>query len=302
MLMTELDSSKYTRLIEEQIAQDRQISDWQMDLSRLVRRGEIYKQLGSNLPLNEIKAIVREYEKSLGIGKLVEGLVTKEFVISPRVAALAVELRSKLSEFGFLDCLVLQGSAVNGGGVIRTVTSGKDSHDLDWGIIFNGEEGPSDDNLKKMVTKANRLIPRLAKKYDLGADFRSCRGEKSVNPLEGCYMPRLKDLEHAKYMWRHFNGGSANIKDLILYFQPSFPQISNVENRRLLLEALSSFSGDNQFFTRIIDKFLKGWSDFHIIKDKHLEAVGPNPKKLYLKENTVENRGFVMQGICVQKR
>lgn len=294
--MTELGCPEYTRLIEEKISHNKHISDWQKDLSRLVRRNEIYQQLGTGLPLDEIKAVVREHEKGLGISELVDGLVVSEFVISPKVAALAEELRDKLSGFDkFLDCVVLQGSAVNGGGVIRDITSGADSHDLDWGIIYKGDHEPSDDELKKLVIRANRVIPSLAKKHGLGSDFRSCRGEKSVNPLEGCYMPKIKDLEHAKYMWKHFNGGSASIKDLILYFQPSFPPSSNIENRKLLLEALSSFSGDTPFFNNIIDRFLNDWSKFHIIKDKHLESVGTGPKRLNLKKGVVENSGIVMR-------
>lgn len=293
--MTELNSSEYTRLIDEKMSQDPQISAWQNDLLRLIRRDEIHKQLGSGLSLDEIKLVVREHEKKLGISELVDGLVAQEFVVSPKVTALAKDLRDKLSEFEFLDCVVLQGSAVNGGGVIRDVTSGTDSHDLDWGIIYKGD-GPNDDELKKLMTRANRVIPNLAKKHGLGSDFRSCHGEKAVNPGEGCYMPKIKDLEHAKFMWKHFNGGSANMKDLMLYFQPSFPLTSNIENRKLLLEALSSFSGDTPFFNRVIDKFIKDWAEFHIIKDKHLgDSVTNPPRGTDLKKSVVEKSGFAMR-------
>lgn len=294
--MTELDASEYTRLIGEKISQDRQILDWQTDLTRLVRRDGIYKQLGTGLPLDEIKAVVREHEKSLGISELVDGLVATEFVISPKVAALAGELRDKLSEFEYVDCVVLQGSAVNGGGVIRNITAGADSHDLDWGIIYKGDSGPSDDELRKLMTRANRVIPSLAKKHGLGSDFRSCRGEKAVNPGEECYMPKIKDLEHAKYMWKHFHGGSASMKDMILYFQPSFPAISNIENRKLLLKALSSLSEDTPFFNRVIDKFINGWTEFHAIKDKHLgDSVTNPPMGTDLKNRVVKKSGSAMR-------
>ena len=295
MIDTVTNSSEFRHVVHEQTSLDSRITNWQADLSRLIRRSKIYQQLGSNLPLDEIKAVVREHERDLGVDRLIDNLVTSEFVVSPKVVALTEELHDKLKGFEFVECIVLHGSAVNGGGVIRNVMSGADSHDLDWGIIYKGEHGPSDDELKKLMTKANRVIPRLAKKYGLAPDFRSCHGEKAVNPAEGCYMPKIKDLEHAKYMWRHFNGGSANVKDLMMYFQPSFPPNSNIENRKLLLEALSLFSEDTLFFNRVIERFLNDWSGFHIIKDKHLEGADTDSRLSALKNKVVKDSGFVMR-------
>jgi hypothetical protein len=294
--MNESNFFEYTQLIEEKKSQNPQISAWQNDLLRLIRRNDIHRQLDSGLPLNEIRTVVREHEKKLGISELVDGLVTQEFVVSPKVAALAEDLADKLSEFKFLDCVVLQGSAVNGGGAIRNAISGVDSHDLDWGIIYEGNQGPSDYEIKKLMIKANRVIPSLAKKHGLGSDFRSCRGEKAVNPGEGVYMPKIIDLEHAKYMWKHFIGGSATIKNLILYFQPSFPKVSNTENRKLLLEALSTFSEDTSLFNKVIDKFINGWDDYHIIKEKHLgDSVRNSPKGIALGKRVVDQSGFIMR-------
>jgi len=58
MIDTVTNSSEFRHVVHEQTSLDSRITNWQADLSRLIRRSKIYQQLGSNLPLDEIKAVV----------------------------------------------------------------------------------------------------------------------------------------------------------------------------------------------------------------------------------------------------
>jgi hypothetical protein len=264
MADNQAEGSEYLRTIEEHVSENKPIAAWKDDLSRLVRRAEIFRRLGSELPLSEIKATVREHEKNLGVNQLVDALVSKEFVVAPKMAAVASELSQRLQhDFRFVDAVVLMGSAVHGGATLRQVMGGGDSGDLDWGLI---SKGPLDRAyLSKVVKRAENIIPQIASKHGIDP-FRSC---EVINPKQ-YWMPKVGSVGHARFLLKNFHDGSANFKDICLYFQPSFPPGVNLENRRLLLEGLSGFSSDNQYWTEIINILIVGWQHIHKIEYKHV--------------------------------
>src|SRR3989344_1726184 len=93
----------YRQAVREKISQTEGVRQWKEDLSRLVRRAEIYRQLKSKIPLEEIKAVVRENEKNLGIGQLIDSLVSNEFTVSNKTALVAADLfRNLRKKFRFV--------------------------------------------------------------------------------------------------------------------------------------------------------------------------------------------------------
>ena len=136
---------------------------------------------------------MRENEKNLGIGQLIDSLVSNEFTVSNKPALVAADLSRNLrKKFRFVDSVVLMGSSVHGGAVLRQVVRHEEADDLDWGIIYYGDSVSKED-LESLTEYSKKLIPQLASKRGLGKDFTSC-GFVCARSFNA---PKIMDLEDA---------------------------------------------------------------------------------------------------------
>lgn len=111
--------------------------EWKNDVKRLIRRAQIYKQMGLKPSVKEVKDTVREYENRIGVEKLIEALVSEENVVNPTMARVAQKLQDELvKDHPEIRAVVLLGSSVHGGALIRQVTESNKEPDLDWGYNF----------------------------------------------------------------------------------------------------------------------------------------------------------------------
>ncbi len=260
--------------------------DWKHKLRRLIRRSAIYRGLENLPPGNSMFSVrenVRQFEDVNEVDRVLESLVTEEYTVDQKMAAVAQRVYEFLvSRHPQLLAVVLMGSSIHGGAVLRRLTASGGEPDFDWGIITRGDM--TLEERIKMLEEVEGLMPELARELDLHSGFHSCA---SCNPR----------LYHAK----EFRApGFRDLSDLLdnakLYLQPSFPPEVNEQNRKKLREYLSCLRrvnpGNGEQFVGMLSKMMR--SD-HRLRDKHISHA-PHRRDENLAKGVVAESSDAMKG------
>ena len=270
------------------------IVEWENDLRRLIRRGEIYRQMQIESSAKEIKDTVREYEKEVGVSELVNALVYQEVVIQPKMASVASKLYESLAkEFPEVKAIVLMGSPVHGGAKIREATKAKDEPDLDWGIISSRQLWHEE--ICTIVKQAENLLEGIVMDENLSGSFHSCVG---VNPLY--YRTTNLKTERVLGFLQSVAEGELGISNLTLHLQPTYPSEVGIRNREILLSGFRNLAKkDKDTWRNLVEKVLLDWNHIHKLKEKHFN-IAPKVRDDEIRGTVVENSTYVM-GIAMRE-
>lgn len=269
-------------------------TEWQNDLRRLIRRSQIYQQMGAKTSIKEIKDTVREYETRLGVEELADSLVSEELVIQPRMARVAQKLQEELvKDFPEIKAVVLLESSVHGGASIREATSSQKEPDLDWGIIFSKKEdfGSSE----RIVNKARALLRDIAKKENLFPHFHSCH---YVNPIN--FRTTELSEDDIVHILKSVADGKLGPENILLFLQPSFPPEVGQKNRAIIFEGLSKLAREDESAWRsVVEYIMDKWQAIHHLSKKHFYIT---PKKRdYRLLNKVVSKSPDVMGLVMRE-
>ncbi len=258
---------------------------WSEKMARLLKREVIGRELESGSGVSVAKSRAREFAQGAKLRQTIEQLLNSELIVEEKRAKLAaqigLELRNKFPELVNLS-LVLVGSGIHGGSVVRELTENYEDTDLDWGVI--ADDGPitSEDERRLIVEYVNQEIKKLAPQFGLPDDFRGC----PYYNAKKLYCRTFPTVNHCyDYLW---NGPSIRFEarnPLMLAFQPSFPDDTLERQRDFVLDALHRlWRAYPATWQERVDEMVKEWKEHHTLKEKHLmrdSLTGPwRSKKL----------------------
>ena len=157
------------------------------------------------------------------------------------------------------------GSAVHGGAVLRQVVRHEEADDLDWGIIYYGDSVSKED-LESLTEYSKKLIPQLASKRGLGEDFTSC-GFVCARSFNA---PKITSQQQVKTRLAEVVNEKRSLWCFGMYFEPSFPEDSNIESRKHILDFLSELhKSDRKYWEMSVNHITYEWENIHDIETKH---------------------------------
>lgn len=247
--------------------------NWGDLLKRMIRRREIAKALQQTGSFAKISNGVREFEKTNQVNELVESLITSEVMVDPQRASLATELSVQLKKrYPKISNLavVLVGSSVHGGAVVRRVmeTENDSQADIDWAVLYDKQPGSRPPFLDISIVGGG-IIEKIIRKTLIPGNLSPC----SQTDPEFCHAENLANTPQALELVEQART-LFDYQSLLLYLLPSYPPETNQQNRKSFLEALSSLAKENpDLWKEQVDKLFKEWEFQHLIKFKHLISL-----------------------------
>lgn len=288
-----MGESKFADEVKRFASKDLSLADWKSEVTRLTRREEIYRQLGTGMSVSEVVETVREYEGKIELPKLLNALVENEFVVVPEMVAIAEDVGKNLrKEFRFFEAFVLAGGSVHGGSSLKKTITGYGPHDIDWGFIYKGGE-PEMSERQKVLDKTRKILPDISKKHGFS------KGVSSDGFLNGVIFNRpILNSDSARKLIVGMSAESGvDVWQTGLYFEPSFPSSVNEENRRYILESLRDlYKKDKNLGLEVFNKIMRGWRHLHKMETKHLGRTGDSANKnMDLQSKLSEESAGVME-------
>lgn len=277
-------------MAEDELAH-RATEEWKSDLARLIRRREIYDRIhnGGRESLAEIRHQVRDYEDKIGVEAIIDSLIKNTTDVSPEIrelATLSVErIRDKHDEFAGL---VILGSEAHGGAKVKK----KGSRDFDSGGLFTSQVTPEikADTLNIMNSIASgtginpciflnpsKINTQVLSNSADGLTVAQRLGDPSSKSTDGQYRAKV-----------------------LLYFEPSFPEVVNHDNRRFLLNGLENLSLENHdAWENAVANIYEGWKNIHRLKHKHVKWDGWGAKDEEIADRVIEGSSEVMSQVMI---
>lgn len=242
--------------------------NWNRDLQRIIRRGAIRRGIKKSNSLNEIIDATRKFEDQFEVKKRTKKLINEDFSIDEEKRNVARRLREHLVAGGVERrgfAIVILGSAIHGGNMVRKLVMGKKNYfdpnsDIDLGILAD----EMDASFANDITEKAMLFFRNEKRFKL------CL---YMNPskLKSSNIGSVKDAIEILNQVNKI-GSVTKFDPLLLFFEPSIPPEINQNNRSLILEALSIiYQKDKRKWSNICRSILSGWKEIHYIEYKHIQ-------------------------------
>lgn len=246
-----------TILLEEEYPREK----WEEHLRRLIRRRAINKNL-SETSLTKIKEAVRLFEKKIDVDELINSLVKNEFTISPRIAEVAQEVsKIVLAKYPKVKAILLIGSSIHGGALIREATKASENPDFDFGVL--SDEELSQEESQNIVKYVEKFLPKIAGQYELHNGFYACSNPEEDNTTS------LKNVKHFMDFAYYINESSFTDR-ILRYLQPSFPPEVNEKNREIVKAGLKELHiVDEEKYKHLVNSITQKWLDIHLLKEKH---------------------------------
>ncbi|MBI2596126.1 hypothetical protein HYW46_05340 [Candidatus Daviesbacteria bacterium] len=271
---------------------------WKYAFKRLIRRAAISKQLPKQQSLNKIIDEVRRYEEKIGLDKLADALIEEEVTIHPKMAGVAnfaFEILSK--KYPEIQAVVLLGSSIHGGAMVREASGSIKEPDFDWGIIT--DKSISDGKAVEIQEELKKYLPYIIRKLGFNETFHLCF---AANPLwfRSISVKKQSDLENLLSYGQPLpsdplppfsQGKTLDPQQTAVFFlSPSFPPEINQQNREFLFGALRELAQtQREIWKIVVVKIHEEWSFVHGIRHKHFEL--PREKDQAIAINVVYSFG-----------
>jgi len=257
------------------------------NLEVIAKREKIAEALLKGKSLSETKALARNPEIGIKIKNIADILKKDEITVSKENQLIMENIQHQLVEkFPNIEGLsiILFGSSVHGGGMVRKELGTQAEQDLDIAFII-------DDKINgrfHQINVRNYIDEILQKNY-----------KKELHPTN-IYTESLTSINDATKKLIATTTIEPERKEyakeeILIYLFPSFPSEVNEKNRALLLEALNKIYKDNPSqWSKIKNEVLEIWERYHKLEPKHL--IGKNTKLFYKSQNQKEGqRGKILR-------
>lgn len=306
--------------LEAQAEKKQKTEEWKEKVERIIHRQHIEASMewtqGLSDQLDAIKTHVKKRETQIPPAKVVESLVENEYNIPPEIARLAQTLSEGIrEEFPEVKAIVLLGSSVHGGGIMRRALDKREKEqDLDFGVIYDPEFTKGKDwaalltRGEEITDHANKILGTLPLSEELGlSQFFHCCEE--INP-ERVYADQLTTVEETRELLDptkltnpKYAPEASKIESraalVALLMEPSFPSKISEQNRELILEALGKIHEENpDSAEEIITALLTAHRANHKLKrKKHFPQYRMPPRKrdLELIDKVAQESADIMQ-------
>lgn len=268
--------------------------EFSKDLQAIANRESIAKSLKDNL---DLKQIIKKVKASPNTEEISTKLVSEELFVTPEVATIMYSLQELAkTEFPQIKglCLVLIGSSAHGGGLIRHFFNTSKEQDIDVAFLHDFDPSITDD----FIGQVRHLVSEKG----------SILSAKKIHAT-GYHTNNIHSPKQASEFLRLATSQDSSVKATLrgqipLYFEPSFPDSANVQNRELLLTELGHIYQQNpDLWQQITTIILKTWSQQHHIKAKHL--YGKYTREFYESQhypfNQPSSRSFHLENAVEQQ-
>lgn len=265
--------------LPEQVSQEPNQEEWKEYVSRLVRRAVIQEGLSEGKTPEEIKK--RWQEQAGRVQETVAHLTSELFVLNEDALNSAQyitrELRKRYPGFPSLR-LSIGGSAIHGGMALRRLLHTMQETDLDIGLIYSSQDaaGIDTDLLREMSEFIGKSLKEgyemgkwknitkyhLQKAQSIEAHHRSAFGSVDEAVTELLSIRSVQDMKK---------------KNLQLLLWPLVEGNGDIgeDQLEMILQALSRIhKQDQEKWKNLVGWFVKMWTEFHRLKDKHVNFPG----------------------------
>ncbi len=243
---------------------------------RAVRRAIISSELKSEkdgidkISLGGVIQNVRDIETRRNVDSGIGGLTIEYFPVDEPTMKMTREIYDSLHDkFPFVKAIVILGSSANGGTVIRNFVkeeSGAEQNgDFDWAVMVDPGIYYDQMHRKEMLDYRNAAIPIISKYGRMTCwGFNPTTYYESL-PEEPSYFDEIVSdeiIEDAKF-------GSI-LCELLLFIQPSYPQVVNEASRRLFYQWMMNLRvRDESLFNKLLAGLHGEWQRIHVLKPKY---------------------------------
>lgn len=170
-----------------------------------------------------------------------------------------------------MRAIVIMGSGAHGGGLVRSLVD-VNEHDLDWGIMYDGEI-PSNEILTELRDEADKLMASKSAEIGFKHELESCYFFNPARPVG--YKQILSEENIDKDYFKPFQPGS-----LLYHIQPTIPKEIGIQKFSLLIHKLHKLKNQdidifNEYIGRLTDAYMK----MHELKDKHFNGFDRDNEK-----------------------
>ncbi len=290
--------------------------DFEKIIKRIVRRSFIADEMhDQEKSLRELISAVKDREKNIDINSIVDSLTKSEFTIDPQIYEMVQEASNNLlKKYPGVKAVILMGSPIHGGAVVRRAMLPKDliDHnvpiaDLDWGIIV--EEPLERGELSKLIKDMDKELRSIANLEELNS-IKTC---PVTNPIKN-WVKNIQNVEEALALLEP--NKIAESDNIFLYLEPSFPSKVNEQNRAYIFEALKIMYADESTrddWRLTVISLLIQWEGIqypqaiHHLKEKHLGQMPENESyspqlEFASKDQTKRSEGLRLQASCISRR
>lgn len=242
-------------------------------LKSVARTHSIHESLEQNTKLNldEIKSKSRETETKIVVAA--DRLIKDEFFLDDKTTMLVTKLQTEIKErfpkFNNL-ALVVAGSSLHGGRLIREALETTQYQDLDLVLFCDSDTKPTLSDTLPIKTYLDNRIKDIGKEFGFSKNFKLCH---TINPGVYTY-PNFHSANEVLSLIEHGTSYKIDYKildNITLAFFPSFPPDVNRNNQSQVLEALRFLYDKNPVNWKfVVNELTYHWKTYHKISLKHL--------------------------------
>ncbi len=258
-------------------------------IGRILHRNDsfaIAQELDSSQSLLQAVRATRQdtdYEqKTTSALSIFRRIQNEMFVIDPRMQLLSTELSKRLQKaFPFVRGIVLFGSAVTGGSLVRSALQGKNYEppDLDWTLITTRELTQKEKS--QVATESHFFLKAYSQDYGFEGAVHSCY------MYSGDHFQIQEPEPHADIFRTFFNTtmDPASTECVLRlpthWFFPTFPADIGERNQKRVMDGLTRVYEESGFdsWKIIVDALVHQWSQLDGVREKHMTnysiEIGP---------------------------